>query len=148
MRSLQEEGVYRLPEDVLARIQSVFSAGCADEAETEAAIGRVWRERDYLCDPHTAVAFSVAEEYKRTESGGNPLVILSTASPYKFPAPVLRAVGGDNSGDEFEQMDALRRLSGVPVPANLASLRSRQTLHRDEIGADELLNYVLRELDR
>ena len=101
-------------------IQAVFSAGCCDEEESAETIGRTWRECGYLCDPHTAVALHVAQEYKNSREGHTPLVVLSTASPYKFPAAVLEAVGGDLSGDEFEQMDRLAALSGVPIPAGLA----------------------------
>ena len=54
-------------------------------------------------------------------------------------------MGGDLSGDEFEQMDRLAALSGVPVPAGLAGLRERPVLHEDVIDADELLDYVTRQ---
>ena len=145
MRQLAEDGVYRVEGEPLLSIQAVFSAGCCDEEQSCATIGRTWRECGYLCDPHTAVALHVAQEYKKERESKTPLVVLSTASPYKFPAAVLKAVGGDLSGDEFEQMDRLAALSGVPVPAGLAGLRERPVLHEDVIDADELLDYVTRQ---
>jgi len=146
MRSLGEEGVYTLPEEPLRRIRAVFSAGCCDEEQTAAAIARLWREQGYLCDTHTAVAFHVAEEYRRQRGDGAPLVVLSTASPFKFPAAVLRAIGGDCSGDEFELMERLSRVSGLPIPRGLAGLREKEVLHRDVIDRDQILSYVLEHL--
>ena len=146
MRELRERGVYTVDEETLRAIRSVFSAGCCDEEQCGETIGRVWRDSGYLCDPHTAVALHVAEEYKKERGDGGPLVILSTASPYKFPAAVLRAIGGDLSGDEFEQMDRLAALSGVPVPAGLRGLKDRPVLHEDVIDREQITDYVLRQI--
>ena len=148
MRELSEKGVYTLDSEALARIQAVFSAGCCDEEQSRETIGRVWRECGYLCDPHTAVAMHVAQEYKHSREGHTPLVVLSTASPYKFPAAVLRAVGGDMSGDEFQQMETLATLSGVPIPKGLRGLRERPVLHKDVIEREEILPYVLSQIEK
>ena len=147
MRELAETGVYRVDNETLDAIRAVFSAGCCDEEQSRETIGRTWKEDGYLCDPHTAVALHVAREYKRARGAGTPLVVLSTASPYKFPAAVLRAVGGDLSGDEFEQMETLARLSGVPIPKGLRGLKERPVLHEDVIDRAEILDYVLRQID-
>jgi threonine synthase len=69
--------------------------------------------------------------------------VLSTASPYKFPAAVLTAIGGDRSGDEFEQMERLAALTGVPIPKGLQGLKERPVLHEDVIDREDLLDYVL-----
>ena len=147
MRQLAEDGVYRLEGEPMERIRAVFSAGCCDEEQSRAAIGRTWREHGYLCDPHTAVALHVAREYKEKRGAGTPLVVLSTASPYKFPAAVLRAVGGELRGDEFEQMETLAALSGVPVPKGLRGLKDRPVLHGDVIDRGDILAYVLKQIE-
>ena len=96
-------------------------------------------EHGYLCDTHTAVAIKAASE-KRSQ---HPMVVLSTASPYKFPAAVLDAIGGDTTGSEFDQMQRLSELTGVPVPSNLAGLKGRAILHTDVINREEITEYVL-----
>lgn len=73
-----------------------------------------------------------------------PVVVLSTASPYKFPAPVSEAIGLEVSGDEFSQIARIHKATGVPVPRNLSSLQSRKELHKDVIDKDQVLDYVLR----
>ena len=105
-------------------------------------MGRVYRQLGYLCDPHTASGFAAAEDYVNETGDPTPMVILSTASPYKFPAAVLSAIGGDTSGSEYEQMDRLNRLTGVPVPPNLAKLRNMPQLHTTVIEKEEMRDYV------
>ena len=71
------------------------------------------------------------------------MVVLSTASPYKFPAAVLRAIGGDTGGTEFEQMARLEKITGVPIPAPLAALQGKPELHTDVIEKEDMPAYVL-----
>ena len=142
MRSLREEGVYRVDDALLARLQAEFSCGCCNDEQTEETIGRVWREYGYLMDTHTAVAWHVADEYACESGSEAPLVVLSTASPYKFPAAVLHAIGGDASGDEFGLMQRLHDATGVPVPRALAQLADKPVLHRDCVDRDRMQTYV------
>ena len=142
MADLKEKGVYTVSPALLEKLHEQFGWGCCDDEGTKAAIGRVWREHGYLMDTHTAVAWSVAEGYESDA----PVVVLSTASPYKFPAAVLSAIGGDADGDEFDIMDRLHAMTGVPVPKALAELRQKPVLHRDVISREEMQAYVLEKL--
>ena len=71
------------------------------------------------------------------------MVVLSTASPYKFPAAVLDAIGGDLSGDEFTLMERLENLSSMPVPKNLSGLKGKRERHTDVIAKEKMMEYVL-----
>ena len=71
------------------------------------------------------------------------MVVLSTASPYKFPAAVLEAIGEIPSGDEFSLMEQLHAVTGVPVPENLASLREKPERHTKVIDKEKMLDFVL-----
>jgi len=62
-----------------------------DDAVLE-AIGEVFRDYDYLMDPHTAVGYLGLQEV-RQERGSGPGLILSTADPAKFPDTVVKATG-------------------------------------------------------
>ena len=132
MADLKEKGVYTVSPALLEKLHEHFGWGCCDDEGTKAAIGRVWQEHGYLMDTHTAVAWSVAESYESDA----PVVVLSTASPYKFPAAVLSAIGGDADGDEFDVMDRLHAMTGVPIPKALAALRQKPVLHRDVISRE------------
>lgn len=106
------------------------SAGCGASTDTSAT-------------PHTAVAWAVAEKHTRE---GVPMVVLSTASPYKFPAAVLHALGEASGDDEFAMMEQLHALTGMDIPKNLRGLEGRPVLHTDVIDKDAMLDYVLSDV--
>ena len=143
MRQLTEDGAYEVPEELKEKIQSLFWAGCCGDDETKRTIGRVWQEHHYLCDTHTAVAWNVAQQYKAANPAHAPVVVLSTASPYKFPAAVLEGLGEKAEGDEFAVMEQLERLPGVPAPKNLRGLRERPVRHTTVLDREEMLPFVL-----
>ena len=143
MGKLKADGCYQVDDAMIARLHEEFWAGCCDDAGTAKSIGEVWSKYGYLCDTHTAVAWNVADQYLAEEPSGRPVVVLSTASAYKFPVAVLNALGAEPAGDEFEIMEQLHTLTGVPVPANLAGLKEKEVLHRNVIEKDEILDFVL-----
>ena len=143
MAQLNREGVYTVPESLLAAIQDQFWAGCCDDSRAEALMGQIWRDYGYLCDPHTAAGWAAALDYTAQTGDTRPMVVLSTASPYKFPAAVLSALGLDATGDGFDQMDRLQAATGIPIPKNLASLRGKPELHTAVIDKEQMLPYVL-----
>ena len=144
MQDLNEKGSFSVPSDVLETITGTFKAYCCTERETLDTIGETYRSSGYLCDPHTAVGIKAAGDYRKDLNDTVPVVVLSTASPYKFPAPVSEAIGLEVSGDEFSQIAQISKVTGVPVPGNLSSLQSRKELHKDVIDRDQVLDYVLR----
>jgi len=142
MEQLSRDGHYTVPQDLLEKIRERFWAGCCDDRGAKATIGKVWQEKGYLCDPHTATGWAVAEDYVNQTGDTRPMVVLSTASPYKFPAPVLSAIGGDLSGDEFQQMERLEATTGVKMPENLRGLKEKKVLHETVIEKEHMKQYV------
>ena len=143
MKQLNAEGVYTVPSELLQKIQKEFWAAYCDDRRAAQVMGRVYKEHGYLCDPHTAAGWAAAEDYVKQTGDHAPMVVLSTASPYKFPSAVLSAIGGDTSGTEFQQMERLSQLTGVPVPRNLANLQGKPERHTAVIDKDAMLSYVL-----
>ncbi|MBQ6973686.1 MAG: threonine synthase, partial [Oscillospiraceae bacterium] len=144
MGQLNKDGCYDVSAQVLQKLKAEFACGCCDDARCGDTIGSVWQQHRYLCDPHTAVAWAVADGFAAACHDGAPVVVLSTASPYKFPAAVLKALGREAGEDEFAMMAELHRLTGVPVPAGLAGLREKKVRHSDVIDKEDMLDYVLR----
>ena len=139
MKDLNEQGFYRVPDALLTAIQAEFAAGYCNDAQAEAVIGRVYREQGYLMDPHTACGWAAAE----THRGDAPTVVLSTASPYKFSTAVLTAIGADISGSEYDRMERMQTLTGIPIPPALAALRTKPERHTGVIAKEKMLEYVL-----
>ena len=142
MEQLNREGSYTVPENLLQQIQSVFWAGCCDDDGAQKAIGSVWSKHHYLCDPHTATGWAVAEDYVNQTGDQTPMVVLSTASAYKFPAAVLGALGEVPAADEFDQMEQLSACTGTQIPKNLADLRTKEEKHKGCIPKEEMLSFV------
>ncbi len=143
MQELNTQGYYTVQEQLLKEIQEHFWAGWCDDVKGAETIAKVWKKNGYLCDTHTASGWLVAEDYVNQTKDHRPMVVLSTASPYKFPAAVLAAIGETAKGDEFDQLEQLCAVTGVPIPKNLAALRTMPELHKDVIDKDKMLDYVL-----
>ena len=139
MNELSVNGKYEIDAKLLADIRAEFDGGYADEAATVAAIGKCYNKYNYVMDPHTAVAYSVSEDIPAE----NKRVILSTASPYKFPASVIKGIGGNADTDnEFELFARLNAATGVEIPASLANLENADVRFKDVCEKDEMTEAV------
>ena len=143
MAQLNTQGSYTVPEELKNAIAEEFWAGCCDDAAASRTISKVWREQKYLCDTHTATGWAVAEDYVAQTGDQRPMVVLSTASPYKFPAAVLSALLETSEDDEFRQMERLEFVTGVPIPENLRGLECKGERHTGVIEKDKMLQYVM-----
>ena len=147
MEDLKTKGEYRVSGQALRNLQDTYYAAYCDDKEAAETIAKVFKNHNYVCDTHTAVAWNAAEKYASEADSENPMVVLSTASPYKFPLAVLSAIEGSAPDcDEFAAMERLSELSGTKIPAGLAGLRQKEILHKDVIEKDEITNYVLSKI--
>ena len=143
MRELQETGKYTIPQDLLARIQQTFAAGWADDEATKGAIAEAFEGSHYVMDTHTAVAWRVADDYLDRTGDERPMVVVSTASPYKFSGSVLEALGATTDGkDAFALLDELQDISGTAAPTGLSSLRKKDVRHKDVCAKNDMKNFV------
>jgi threonine synthase len=140
MSALSQSGEYTIPQDELSLLANKFSAGYCNDEESLSTIGNVFKNYKYLMDTHTAVAWNVSEKLAST---ANKTVILSTASPYKFSASVLKALGAPVSDNEFEMIKTLHALTGAPIPESLANLDEARSLHNDKIAKEDMESYVI-----
>lgn len=146
MNHLSTAGAYRVEELIKHRIQENFYAGFCSDADTKKEIGNIFKERSYLCDPHTAVAMNVCRRYREETGDRTPAVIVSTASPYKFAPDVLDALGAElpAGADEFAAVRSLADLTGTTVPEPIAALQSKALRFRDVCSKDKMSSVVLR----
>ncbi|MCI6483037.1 MAG: threonine synthase [Selenomonadaceae bacterium] len=129
MKSLAETGRYDVGAEVLAKIQATFGCNWADDQKTMETINSVYGERKYIADTHTAVAWDSAHKYM-LQGNAEPMVVVSTASPYKFNESVLTALGEAIEGmDEFQLLDKLQSMNSFKIPAGLAALKNAEVRH-------------------
>ena len=125
MAKLARDGRYEVSDTIKAALREQYWGGCCGEEETARTIGKYYREKGYLIDTHTAVAAAVMEQYRAETGDETVTVFVSTASPYKFCASVLPAIGVEPKGDGVELLEQLHEVSGVRIPERLAALRGK-----------------------
>ena len=143
MQQLAEQGRYEVDAETLQKIQEIFWADWADDDTTSREIHDVYGEKKYVLDTHTSVAWRVAESYHKQTCDSHSMVIVSTASPYKFNESVLKALGVSVEGmDAFEMLDRLAGYNPDQAPSGLSSLRSAQVLHQGVCNRDKMRDVV------
>ena len=136
MRELKEEGAFSVDRSTLDILRRDFAAYYADEKQVSAAIAESWRKNAYLIDTHTAAGLHAAEEYKKETGDARPMLVVSTASPFKF-APAVCSALGIRSGDGFAAADALAEFTGKEIPAPISAIRGMpDRFTRTVSGAD------------
>lgn len=146
MSALSRDGVYKIDEDDLVKINETFCGLWANETETANTIKEIYEKYGYLIDTHTAVAVKSALEYMEMNDDGRITVAVSTASPYKFAADVYASLGETKPTDDLDALELLEKKTGVEIPYPLAGIASR--LVRFSHSADpknmpaEVLSYI------
>ena len=122
MQALAGTGRYTVSERVFRAVQAEFSCGFCTDAQGAQTIGKTFREKNYLLDTHTAVACTVLEGYRAETGDGALTVVESTASPFKFCASVLDALGVTEHQPGTKVLGQLTAVTGREAPRPLASL--------------------------
>jgi threonine synthase len=139
MSQLKTTGRYQVDGPIVEKITHDFYGGFASESQTMEQIKKVFDEEKIIVDPHTAVGMSVYEQYRQESGDETPVLIASTASPFKFNASVLRAVGQEVTGvSEFQLLERLEKLAGFPIPNSLAALAHKTVRHREVCQKEEM----------
>ncbi len=145
---LKETGKYQVSDDVLAKIKEVFVAGCCDDTMTAETISKTFKGDNYLADTHTSVALNVCDAYIEKTGDKTPVVVASTASPFKFSKAVLSAVEDDAKeyADEFSTVSALEELSSLKAPEQLSALKGKQVRFTKVTSKENMADVVFEML--
>jgi threonine synthase len=109
MSSLASTGRFQVDPDTFREIRELFSADYLGNDESLETIHEVHAETGYLLDPHTAVAWEVAERLRERD----PVIVVSTAHWAKFGSDVYKALAQLPYDDVLP--DGVRELSGVEL---------------------------------
>ncbi len=90
IRAFRDGGRLPLDDARWRRAAALFDGASLDDEGTVAEMRRVFERTGRQIDPHTAVGLAAARQCR---AGGEPVVVLSTAHPAKFPDAVERATG-------------------------------------------------------
>ena len=145
MEELKETGVYKVDDETLARVQKEFKAGCLGEEDVLKVVHDCWNENKYLLDTHTAVGYGVYEEYVKNTGDTTKTILLSTASPYKFPESVYQALTGEEV-DVYTAIEKLHDLTGMEISYPLKGIKGREILHKGVIDRDAILDTIAEKI--
>ncbi len=130
MTELKNNGKYKIEDEILEKLDEVFSAEFASEEEMNQAISETYKNDGYLIDTHTAVAVNCLS---KSNLFGEKTIIASTASAFKFPKSVLSALSQDNDLSDLEALKKLSKFSNLEIPKPL------QNLDKKEVRFDKVL---------
>ena len=143
MEQLDGRGKYEITEEMKDRLKD-FYAGSAREEQTAGQIRKIFEENGYVIDPHTAVASFVCDSYRKETGDETPVVIASTASPFKFAGDVMKSLGENTEGqDALALADALHEKSGVALPPAVEEVRSAPVRHNTVIDPSLMMEEVI-----
>ena len=142
MKRLEDEKRYEAGEKIKTGL-SDFYGGYATDEETSAAIRDMYRDHQYLMDPHTAVAYKVYADYRQSTGDKTPTVIAATASAYKFADVAAKSIGLPEQTDGFAAIQVLHSETGIRIPAGLYGLEDKPVRHPKVLDKEEIIQAVL-----
>lgn len=143
---LSKNGKYQVSDEIAQKFAALFFGGCCDDVKTKETIARYFKDFAYLSDTHTAVALNVYDEYVAKTNDTRTTVIASTASPYKFAASVLEALGEDLADSEFATVKKLSKLTNTAIPKPLAALENATPRFKNLVEKQDMTSFVLKML--
>ncbi|AWD63023.1 threonine synthase [Limosilactobacillus reuteri] len=136
MHQLVTNGRYQISNDVLNKLHQQFIAGFATPKKVEEEIKRVYENDSYVIDPHTAVASYVTNQYQQKSNDQTPTIIVSTASPYKFPETVYHALTSHKTiKNGLPAIHQLHNLLGDQLSQGVNDLLNQTPRHENIIKA-------------
>ena len=142
MDDLEHDGKYEVIPEILESIKEDFICGYSDDDEIKASIKEVFEKYHYLMDPHTASGYRVTRE-TQAKYPDNPVVMLSTASPYKFVDAVADAIIGEHHQNPIETSDLLVEKTGIEIPEQLRQIWHDEAIVPDKINPEEMEELVV-----
>jgi threonine synthase len=147
MRQLEKTGVYEVDNTVKTSLGELFWGGTCDDAETRKTIKEVYEKHFYICDPHTAVAINVYEQYKQKTGDSSKAIIASTANPFKFAGDVLEAINGEKPQcDEAAMLKQLSEIALSPVPKQITALFEKSVRFSETCEKSRMSEYIINAL--
>ena len=67
---------------------------------------------------------------------------MSTAHPFKFPTPIAKALGLDDTKEPYTILDEVSEITGVKFPEKLTEVRNSEIRFSDVIDKADIQDFV------
>ncbi len=139
MLGLSEEGFYKMDPINTDGFYGFYS----NEEEVSQGIEEVFRENNYLIDPHTAVAYNIYERYRLETKDETKTLISATASPFKFGNKVAKSIGMDIKGkNQFKILEDLAVETNTEFPEAIRTLKEKPIIHKNNCNKESMKEMV------
>ena len=101
MSDLTSKGLFNLNKSEIEKIKKDFESVKITDEETQNIINKIYKEHQFIIDPHTATGFGAANKIKNL----NNIIVIGTAHPYKFNETIKKAVGKNLDPPEHLKMN-------------------------------------------
>lgn len=142
MCQLNEIGKYSLTYEELAVLRQSFEGYYTDEDACAECINRTFENEKRLIDTHTAVALRAAEKYMSDNKANSKMLVVSTASAYKFAADVLASLGKEKPESDLDAPSLLNGYTEVEIPTPLLNALSKEAIHLGIIDKEKMAEAV------
>ena len=89
MDELTSKGSFKLQKKEIEKIKQDFEGVKVTDDETQYTINEVYKEHQFIIDPHTATGVVAANKIKNLSD----IIVLGTAHPYKFNDTIRKVIG-------------------------------------------------------
>ncbi len=101
MDDLSSKGSFSLNKDEIEKIKKDFEAVKINDDETQNIIKDIYKEHQFILDPHTATGFGAVKKVKSLLD----IVVLGTAHPFKFNDTIKQIIGKDLEAPKHLKMN-------------------------------------------
>ncbi len=122
MEQLNSIGKYELSTNIKEKLSDFYGGSC-DSETTINIIKTMFEKNNYLIDPHTAVAYKVYCDYQEDTKDTTKTLIVSTASPYKFPETVTKSLDIKIEG-AMDQIEAISEKAKIEIPSVISTYKN------------------------
>ncbi len=111
MEELSAKGSFNLKKKEIEKIKKDFEGIKITDEETKNIINKIFKDHQFIIDPHTATGVGAANKFKNLEN----IIVLGTAHPYKFNNTIKKVTGKNleapnhlkKSLDKIEKFDII-----------------------------------------
>ncbi len=151
MEQLRGGGKCTLRAEELKELTARFYFGSTGEDDTVDSMYEFFTEFGYPLDTQTGVALHAAQEYvyarnKDAKAEKPPMVLVATASPYKFPQDVLYALTGNDVKDSFKGVKRINLLTAMKVPEAIKAVRYKPLRFKTVVPPEKMYQEMLKLL--
>ena len=101
MNELSSKGIFTLKKTEIEKIKKDFECIKITDEETEGIIHKIYKDHQFIVDPHTATGFGAANKIKNL----GDIIVLGTAHPYKFNDTIKKAIGKNLEAPKHLKLD-------------------------------------------